>query len=304
MHWLTRSLAFVVTALLVPIVAQAAPMGADDARHLLNRAGFGAAPKEVAAYAQLSRTEAVERLLATTRTVAQTPPPAWVSEPILPPRELRGMSPESRKAFIAGEIRRGLDLRAWWVNEMATTPSQLTERMTLFWHNHFVSSRRKVHYTRLMYEQNVLLRRYATGSFVALLHAVGKDPAMVIHLDSAQNRKGQPNENFAREVMELFTLGEGHYTETDVREAARAFTGWSIDRDTGAYKFRRFIHDNGTKTVLGRSGNFDGDDVLDILLAQPATAEFVVAKMWRELVSPEPDPAEVHRIAAAFHASN
>jgi uncharacterized protein (DUF1800 family) len=304
MHRLKRTLVLLAPALLISLAARAAPMGPDDARHLLNRAGFGATPKEVAAYAQLSRTEGVERLLVTTRTVAQTPPPAWVSEPILPPRELRGMSPERRKAFVAGEIQRGLDLRAWWVNEMATTPSQLTERMTLFWHNHFVSSQRKVRYTRLMYEQNVLLRRHATGSFAALLHAVGKDPAMVIYLDSAQNRRGQPNENFAREVMELFTLGEGHYTENDVREAARAFTGWSIDRDTGAYKYRPFIHDGGAKTVLGRSGNFDGDDVLDILLARPATAEFVVAKMWREFVSPEPDPAEVRRIAAAFRGSS
>jgi uncharacterized protein (DUF1800 family) len=303
MRRLMRHLVFAVSVPLAAVAAQAAPMGTVDARHLLNRAGFGAAPTEVAAYARLSRTEAVECLLATTRTVAQTPPPAWVSEPILPPRELRAMSPESRKAFIAGEIRRGLDLRGWWITEMATTPSQLTERMTLFWHNHFVSSQRKVRYARFMYEQNVLLRRHATASFAALLHAVGKDPAMVIYLDSAQNRKSQPNENFAREVMELFTLGEGHYTEHDIREAARAFTGWSIDVDAGAFKYRRLIHDNGRKTVLGRSGNFDGDDVLDILLAQPATAEFVVAKMWREFVSPEPDPAEVRRIAAAFRGA-
>ncbi len=298
MHWLIRFL-----ALLLPLAAQAAPMGADDARHLLNRAGFGASPRDVADYAPLAREQAVERLLADTRTAAQLPPPEWLSEPIVPLRELRGMSPEARKEFVAREIQRGLDLRGWWVSEMITTRSQLTERMTLFWHNHFVSSQQKVRLTRLMYEQNVLLRRHATGNFGALLHAVGKDPAMVIYLDSAQNRKDKPNENFAREVMELFTLGEGHYTEADIREAARAFTGWSIDRDTGEFKFRRFIHDSGTKTVLGRSGNFDGDDVLDILLAQRATAEFIVAKLWREFVSPEPDAAEVRRIADAFHRS-
>ena len=126
------------------------------------------------------------------------------------------------------------------------------------------------------------------------------DPAMVIYLDNASNRKGQPNENFAREVMELFTLGEGHYGEADIKEAARAFTGWSIDPDTGEFVFRPFIHDDGVKTVLGRSGNFDGDAVLDILLAQPATAEFVVGKLWKEFVSPAPDPVEVKRIARMF----
>jgi len=289
--------------LALPLAAHAAPMGERDARHLLNRAGFGATPTEVAAYARLSRAEAVERLLAGTRTEALAPPPEWVHEPIVPPRQLRRMAPEERKVFIAGEIRRGLDLRGWWINEMITTPSQLTERMTLFWHNHFVSSQQKVRWARLMYAQNVLLRRHAVGNFGALLHAVGKDPAMVIYLDSAQNRKGQPNENFAREVMELFTLGEGHYTEQDIREAARAFTGWSIDIDTAEFKYRRFAHDGGSKTVLGKTGDLDGDDVLDLLLAQRATAEFVAAKLWREFVSPEPDAGEVRHVADAFRRS-
>jgi uncharacterized protein (DUF1800 family) len=183
---------------------------------------------------------------------------------------------------------------------MLATRSPLTERMTLFWHNHFVSSQQKVRYTRLMYEQNVLLRRHAVGNFGELLHAVSKDPAMVIYLDSASNRKGKPNENFAREVMELFTLGEGNYSEQDIKEAARAFTGWSVDPDSGEFMFRRPAHDDGVKTVLGRSGNFDGDAVLDILLAQPQTAEFIVSKLWREFVSPAPDAMEVKRIARMF----
>jgi uncharacterized protein (DUF1800 family) len=126
---------------------------------------------------------------------------------------------------------------------------------------------------------------------------------MVIYLDSAQNRKGTPNENFAREVMELFTLGEGNYGEQDIKEAARAFTGWSLDRDSGRFVFRRFIHDYGVKSVLGRTGNLDGDDVLDVLLAKTQTAEFVTRKLWREFVSPDPDPAEVKRIAVQFRDS-
>jgi len=293
MRWLAA------LALLLPLAVRAA-MGPDDARHLLNRTGLGASPREIAAYAGLARPQAIDRLLAGTRRTAATAPPEWVREPITPPRTLRNASQEERQAFLAQEIRRGFDLRAWWIGEMLATPSPLTERMTLFWHNHFVSSQQKVRHARLMYEQNLLLRRHATGNFGELLHAVAKDPAMIVYLDSASNRKGSPNENFAREAMELFTLGEGHYTEQDVREAARAFTGWSLDPDTGAFRFRPFLHDGGSKTVLGRTGDFDGDAVLDILLAQRATAEFVVAKLWREFVSPEPDAQEVRRVAARF----
>ena len=167
-------------------------------------------------------------------------------EAIVPPRQFRQASPEERKAFQAEEIRRGFDLRTWWLEEMLQTRSPLTERMTLFWHNHFVSSQQKVRYTQLMYEQNVLLRRHAGGNFGELLHAVAKDPAMVIYLDSASNRKGKPNENFAREVMELFTLGEGRYTEHDIREAARAFTGWSHRPGYGRVPCSgQLLHDDG-----------------------------------------------------------
>ena len=279
-------------------------MGADDARHLLNRAGFGAQPREIADCARLSREQAVDRLLGAAVAAAKTPPPEWVRDAIVPPRELRQASQEERKRFLAQEIRRGFDLRTWWLQEMLDTPSPLSERMTLFWHGHFASSQQKVRYTQLMYRQNLLLRRHAVGNFGELLHAVAKDPAMVIYLDSASNRKGKPNENFAREVMELFTLGEGHYAEADIREAARAFTGWSIDPETGEFKWRPALHDPGVKTVLGKSGTFDGDAVLDVLLERPQTAEFVVAKLWRELVSPEPEAAEVKRIAAKFYASN
>ena len=296
MKW-TAAIAFAL-----PLAAQAA-MGPDEARHLLNRTGFGAQPREIAEYAALSRSEAVERLLAGMGRSAHAPAPEWVRDAIVPPRQFRQASPEERKALQAEEIRRGFDLRTWWLEEMLQTRSPLTERMTLFWHNHFVSSQQKVRYTKLMYEQNALFRRHAGGNFGQLLHAVAKDPAMVIYLDSASNRKGKPNENFAREVMELFTLGEGRYTEADVREAARAFTGWSIDPDSGAFRWRPALHDEGTKTVLGRAGHFDGNGVLDVLLTRRETAEFVVTKLWREFVSPEPDAAEVRRIAQKFHLS-
>ena len=277
-------------------------MGADDAQHLLGRAGFGARPADLAGFATLSREAAIERLLAETRAEPVASPPAELSD-YLPPSRLRALSDEERKET---QVRSALALRAWWLGAMlgaATPAEQLRERMTLFWHNHFVSSLQKVKSAKLMLDQNRLLRRHALGHFGELLHAVGKNPAMVVYLDSATNRKGSPNENFAREVMELFTLGEGHYTEHDVKEAARAFTGWSIEPDTGEFRWRPFAHDNGNKTVLGVSGNLDGDAVLDILLAQPQTAEFVVRKLWREFVSPAPDESETRRIARRFRDS-
>src|SRR5205814_9204534 len=165
---------------------------------------------------------------------------------------------------------------------------------------HFVSSDQKVRSPQLMYRQNALLRRHALGSFGKLLHEIARDPAMVIYLDNASNRKAQPNENFAREVMELFTLGEGHYTEQDIKEAARAFTGWGIDRDSGTFAYRPRLHDDGEKTVFGKRGYFDGDAILDLALERRETAEFIVAKLWKEFVSPEPDWLSVERIARAF----
>lgn len=300
-----RTLAFIaLTATTMLAHAAAAPMGYADARHLLARTGFGPTDAEVNVYAPMTRGDAVARLLREARTSAITPPPAFATATVLPRRPGRDAPVEERKAYVQEQVRYGLELRAWWVGEMVVTPSPLTERMALFWHNHFVSSQQKVKIAQLMYGQNLTLRANALGNFGALLHAASKDPAMLVYLDSAQNRKGQPNENFAREVMELFTLGEGHYTEQDIKEAARAVTGWSLNRDTGEYLFRPGLHDFGNKTVLGRSGNLDGDAVLDILLAQPATAEYVTTKLWREFVSPDPDPQEIRRIAQLFRGSN
>jgi uncharacterized protein (DUF1800 family) len=277
-------------------------MGADEARHLLVRTGFSARLEEIEAFAGLSRRDAVERILGGVRTAARTPAPEGV-EAWSPPYLVRQMSAEERRLFVRDQIEQGLALKAWWLGEMLATDSPLTERMTLFWHNHFTSSLQKVRSTRLMYRQNLLLRRHALGSFADLLHAIAKDPAMLAYLDAATSRRGQPNENFAREVMELFTLGEGHYSERDIKEAARAFTGWSIDRDNGEFMWRPFAHDDGTKTVFGRSGNFRGEDVIAILLEHNATAEHVVGKLWREFVSPQPDAAALRRIAAGFRAS-
>ena len=283
--------------------AHAAAIGYDGARHLLNRTGFGATDAEIRDYAALERGEAVERLLSGARREASVAPPAFVSDPFTPYYKLRQMSAEERMAAQRKLVQQGFELRAWWLREMLFSPSPLTEHMTLFWHNHFATSQQKVRVSSLMYRQNALLRREALGNFATMLRAIAKDPAMLVYLDNAGSRKQAPNENFAREVMELFTLGEGHYGEADVKEAARAFTGWSLDRETGEFTYRRMWHDFGDKTVLGRSGRLDGDDVLGILLARPETAQFIAAKVWREFVSPLPDLKEVARWAATFRGA-
>ena len=283
--------------------AQATPMGFGEARHLLNRTSFAAQTNEIDEYATLTRKQAVDRLLSETRRTAAYPAPAWTAkyERVYKP----DMTQEQRMQANRRElVERGLEIRTWWVAEMLSTASPLTEKMTLFWHNHFATSQQKVRSASLMYRQNVLLRNYAVGNFGALLREVSKDPAMLIYLDGAQNRKGAPNENFAREVMELFTLGEGHYSEQDIKEVARAFTGWSIDADAGEFRFRRAAHDDGSKTVFGVDAKFNGDDIVTLLLQQPATGRFIVSKLWREFVSPEPDVAAVKQLAATWRSAN
>ncbi len=174
-------------------------------------------------------------------------------------------------------------LQGIWLYRMIFTAHPLRERMTLFWHNHFATSNAKVENPALMQRQNDLLRTHALGAFPALINAIGKDPAMLIWLDSTVNRKAKPNENYAREVMELFTLGRGHYSEKDIQEAARAFTGWFVVRD----RFQEISaqHDDGEKTVLGQTGRFDGNDIPPLLLRQPACAEFLCGKLVRYFVT-------------------
>lgn len=277
----------------------------DDARHLLTRAGFAPAAFEIERYVGRTRETAVDALLASTRTAPTTSPPPWTEKPgnLLRGRRARNLTADEREALQRERRQRVLELREWWLAEMVRTDSALTERMTLFWHGHFATSVTKVRDARLMYEQNALFRRDGLGSFAALLHAVTRDPAMLIWLDGARNRRGAPNENYAREVMELFTLGEGHCTQTDVVQAARAFTGLGVDRESGRFVYRPRLHDSGYKTLLGRSGDLDADSAIDAILAQPETARFIVRKLWREFVSPTPDATEVATIAGRFYHS-
>ncbi len=280
-------------------------MSDDEARHLLRRTGFGVAtPIEMDSIRGLDYEAAVDRLLDGMRPLPATGEPAWKSDIPLTPKERAGLSTDELNANRDLWLARRPELKAWWVGEMLATPSPLTERMTLFWHNHFTSGMKKVNFASFMYQQNALFRREAAGSFAVLLREVSKGPAMLIYLDNRDNRDSHPNENFARELLELFTLGEGHgYTEKDIREAARAFTGWRVDPDWR--RFQNFIrfHDYGSKTFLGRTGNFDGDDILTILLHQPRTAEYVAERLWREFIDDTPARAEVERLAEIFRRS-
>lgn len=245
------------------------PWNTAKAAHLCRRAGFGAPRDELHAVLQMGPVAAVDRFLQ-----------------VEPERD-------EEYAELFETVRQGLiafqfppNLQAWWLFRMQREPFPLREKMTLFWHGHFATSFRKVENMRFMHRQNETLRRGALGDFRDLVLEISRDPAMIVWLDNQQNRKGNPNENYARELMELFTLGEGHYSEHDVQEAARAFTGWH--QDEFQFVFNREAHDFGTKSILGRRGGFDGGDVVDIVLQQPQAKRFLATKLLRFFVTPEP----------------
>ena len=192
------------------------------------------------------------------------------------------------------------NLSITWLDIMVNTDAQLREKMSLFWHGHFASRIVNIYYQQLLLND---IRSNAPGNFGDLLKAVSKSASMLQFLNNQQNHKEHPNENFAREVMELFTLGRGNYTEQDVKEAARAFTGWGFNQ-AGEFMFRPFFHDSGSKTFLGKTGNFNGDDILNILLEQKQTAAFITRKIYRYFVNDMPDDSHVQWLAARFYQSN
>jgi uncharacterized protein (DUF1800 family) len=285
-------------------------MTPQQARHLLVRTGFAPTQAEVDKLVGKSAQRAVSDIIISALAAKpKYPPPAFVSQPPpTPASQLKTV--DERQEQRRAQIAEGVELKAWWLREMLETPNPLAERMVLFWHNHFATSQQKVVRSQVMWGQHQLFRTHALGSFASLLHGIAKDPAMLVYLDAANSRRDAPNENFAREVMELFTLGEatqgGGYNEQDIKEVARAFTGWSVNRDNFSFKFRAPAHDIFSKTVLGKVGMFNGDDVLNIMLAQAACGEFIVGKLWKEFVSPTPtvsDKAEIKRIAKRFAQS-
>jgi uncharacterized protein (DUF1800 family) len=254
------------------------PFDFSAAAHLHRRAGFAASWAVLARDRADGPEAAVDRLLAGSAQSLDGSPAAEFEATM-----------DSMATQLATSAGLG-ELQAIWLYRMIFTAHPLRERMTLFWHNHFATSMAKVQSASLMQQQNSLLRANALGDFRKLLEAIGKDPAMLIWLDSTTNRKAKPNENYAREVMELFTLGRGHYKEKDIQEAARAFTGWFVIKD----QFKEVVrqHDDGNKTVLGETGKWEGNDIPAILLKQPACATFLCQKLYRTFVSETSSPSD------------
>lgn len=237
------------------------------AAHLLRRAGFGAASQAIDAAVAQGPEEVVAHLVA----------------PDLDAEFERESDAFANTILATGDPKQ---LSAWWSYVMLRTPHPLLEKTTLFWHGHFATSAAKVEDAATMYSQNRLFRQYALGDFGQLTHAIARDPAMLIYLDSVTNRKSHPNENFARELMELFCLGEGNYSEKDIQELARCFTGWEIRR--GKFRFNQYQHDTAMKSVLGHSGPMPESESIDVVLDQPAGPQFIVRKLIRYFMFDEP----------------
>ena len=247
------------------------------------------------------------------RSDAFTPvPPDWAH-----PRNLRELRMESRSAATGVERDRSktrdlqmmegeqiLSLRQWWLERMLNSPAPLLEKMTLFWHGHFATSVQKVRDAYFMWLQNDTLRRNAFGSFATLVKKMSRDPAMMIYLDLQQSRKEHPNENWARELMELFTVGIGNYSEDDIRASARAFTGYRVDMTTQQFRFAPGQHDHAQKTFMGRVGPLNGDDVIDVLVNKPACGQFIARKLWRFFVEDEPPSSVVDLVAERLRGHN
>ena len=286
--------------------------GYAEAKHLAYRAGFGADPDEIKRLVNLGPRQAVEFYLRKDG-LAERFEHSGIFDPGLdpfPPSRPATTNMAKRNGEALGiEVKESGNrrlqpivnkffywLRAsrletdrvayWWANRMLGSDAPLQEKMALFWHGHFATNEDKVRDYRKMLKQLELFQNKGLGSFRELLHATSKDPAMLVFLDAGVNTKDSPNENFAREIMELFTMGVGNYSENDVREAARAFTGWAV-RDTNFY-LDEANHDSGEKEFLSTKGAYDGDDIIEIILSQTQTSEFIATKIYRYFVSDEP----------------
>jgi uncharacterized protein (DUF1800 family) len=309
------------------LLPYAGPWNRRLAAHLLRRAGFGGSPADVDRFAAMSPAAAVDALIRFPDTSSLPARPALEDPPVPPPGLLRGlrqnaqgaapamaadeMTTEARRAFqMARNQNRRRNLIAmqqWWLGRMIASPAPLQEKMTLFWHGHFTSSPEKGTTAQELFMQNQLFREYALGNVRDLTLHVSQDPAMLRYLDNNVNVQAHPNENYARELMELFTLGIGNYTEQDIRESARAFTGWTFRRNpdgTGSFFDNRRQHDEGTKTFLGRTGNFNGADIVGIIFQQPAAPRWFAKKLLSFFVYMDPEPQLVDQVAALIRKND
>jgi len=268
-----------------------APMPAQlQIPHLLRRAGFGGGPQEQAKYQAMGFDDAVQYLL---------------NYHQIDNSALDAVTPNIRTSY-SGSVPTGQNeennLATWWLNRMVQTPRPLEEKMTLFWHNHFATAISKVQNGYLMHQQNEFLRANALGNFNDLLAGITSDGAMLVWLDGVMNRKNNPNENYAREVMEVFSTGRGPYTQNDVTNGAKAFTGFSIN-STGQGVFVPANHDTSTKTFLGQTGNFGPPDIVDILVARPETAANLSTELFQFFGYPTPRQETIQRLSAVYFDS-
>jgi uncharacterized protein (DUF1800 family) len=275
------------------------PFDAVKAYHLMNRAGFGGTPAEIDKVCTLGPAGALEWLFdfpdANADEMSRTDVPNLSAIADYPKdfndlrKQLVGKTEEEKKAFRQKLMQANREAVVatgnWWLKRMAYGPYPLHEKLVLFWHGHFTTSAKDERSALAMWNQNELHRRMGAGNFGQYVKQISRDPAMLDYLNNSQNRKAHPNENYARELMELFTLGIGNYTEDDIKQAARAFTGWAHDGDD--FVFRKFDHDTGEKTFMGLTGNFDGDDIIDIILHRPVCANYIAGKLYKFFVCEE-----------------
>ncbi|MDQ2718373.1 MAG: DUF1800 domain-containing protein [Bacteroidota bacterium] len=274
-------------------------------QHLLWRAAFGPMAENVNELEHVSQKDLYDILL---KTSSKKPDEINVAsnafdgliKGIQDLGQLQKLTADQKKQLRKQSVDDLKNLNLTWLSEMINSEAQLTEKMSLFWHGHFACRAVNIYFQQQLLN---VIRQNALGNFGDLLREVSKSPAMLSFLNNQQNNKKHPNENFAREVMELFTMGRGNYTEDDVKEGARAFTGWGFNLK-GEFVDRPFLHDTGNKTFLGKTGNFNGDDIIDILLEQKATAKFITQKIYRYFVNDEPDKNRVESLAAGFYQSN
>lgn len=265
-------------------------------KHLLLRAGFGANLSQIKSLDQVSLTEIWKKLATNDPLI-----PIQLKEagPDFDYQQLSKMDAEMKKEIQKKNRRSNLEINLKFLNQMVHSEDQLREKMAFFWHGHFAT---RVVNSRFNLQLLNTIREKSLGNFGDLLKAVSQSPAMLQFLNNQQNKKGHPNENFAREVMELFTLGRGNYTEKDVQEGARAFTGWSFLPD-GSFFERPRQHDFGPKTFLGKTGNFDGNDALNIILEQKGTAKFIVTKIYKFFVNEKINPGIIEHLSDQFYDS-
>ena len=283
----------------------AGPWTARQAAHLARRAGFGGSPDDVARLTSDGIRNAVDHYVrfADAPALPVAPPGLVTDRAIAFIQAAGGDRVAARQAIARAHRADAVALEQWFLDRMIQSPAPLQEKMTLFWHGHFTSAYQKGIPAQALVDQNNLFRANALGNIHDLTLAVSQDPAMLRYLDNAQNVKAHPNENYARELMELFTLGIGNYTETDVRESARSFTGWNLDRN---FQFvdRPGQHDDGSKTFLGKTGNFTGRDIVAIIFEQPAAARLFADRLLSFFVYSDPEPQLVDAVAAQLRTSN